>query len=134
MEFSMICLITFIVIFAIFLCFSIFNLDNKSIISFGFYKTVHEIPVFITAFSSFVLGMLFTLPFMFTQRKGRKKPSGAAAPEASDTPDGKKKRWGQKGKNPPRQSSGKPKRKNEPNDIDAAADGINKDDSPYGID
>jgi uncharacterized integral membrane protein len=69
----MVRLIGFILIFVVFLTFIILNLNNKCDISFGF-KTVKDLPVFITAFSSFVLGMLFAAPFVITL--GRRKRSG----------------------------------------------------------
>ena len=65
-------LIQFIVLFAIFLLFIIFNLGNRCDISFGFVK-FRDVPVFITAFLSLMVGMLCTLPFVF--RSKIKKPS-----------------------------------------------------------
>ena len=64
-------LIQFIVLFAVFLVFIIFNLDNKCNISFGFTK-IENVPVFVTIFFSFMLGMLCMLPFIFWH-KARKK-------------------------------------------------------------
>ena len=64
-------LLVVILIFAVFLVFIGFNLDNSCDISFGF-RTLPQVPVYLTAFSSFVLGMLFTFPFVFFFRK--KKP------------------------------------------------------------
>ncbi|MCL2186653.1 MAG: hypothetical protein FWB86_12505 [Treponema sp.] len=61
-------LIIFIVIFAIFLVFVTFNLNNKCDISFGFTK-LSEVPVFITIFSSFVLGFFCALPLIYHIRK-----------------------------------------------------------------
>ena len=61
-------LVAFIIIFALFLAFIIFNLDNKSDVSFGF-ATFRDTPVFLTAFSSFVLGMLFSLPFTLGKKR-----------------------------------------------------------------
>jgi len=66
-------LIIFIVIFAIFLTFIVLNLDNRCDISFGF-TTLSNIPVFLSILSSFVLGMLITIPFIFSPRKEKKKP------------------------------------------------------------
>ena len=89
-------LIQFIVIFAVFLLFIMFNLDNRSDLSLGFY-TFRDVPVFLTAFFSFVCGLLLALPFMITlwlkARKGgrpAKKPGkrngkkGAADKKAGD--------------------------------------------------
>ena len=75
----MIRLIMFIVIFAVFLAFIIFNLDNKSDISLGFI-TFKDIPVFLSAFFSFVVGMLFAVPLIVSFGRKRKKTS---IPESS---------------------------------------------------
>ena len=56
-------LIIFIVISAIFLVFISFNLENRCDINFGFTK-LSEVPVFITIFTSFILGLLCALPLM----------------------------------------------------------------------
>jgi uncharacterized integral membrane protein len=67
-------LIGFIIIFGIFLVFIAFNLDNRCDISFGF-RVFQGVPVFLTAFSSFVLGMLCAIPFVFSlRRKSKKNP------------------------------------------------------------
>jgi len=66
-------LIEFIVIFAILFLFIIFNLGDKykCDINFGF-KSYPDVPVFITVFSSFFIGMLCTLPFIFASKARRK--------------------------------------------------------------
>jgi uncharacterized integral membrane protein len=64
-------LIGLIIIFGIFLVFIAFNLGNKCDINFGF-RTFSEVPVFLTAFSSFVLGMLCAVPFIISFRVKRK--------------------------------------------------------------
>ena len=68
-------LVQFIVIFILFFLFIMFNLGNKCDINFGF-TVVKDVYVFITAFSSFIFGMLFTLPFIFgsKSRAKEKKP------------------------------------------------------------
>jgi len=88
-------LIQFIVVFAVFLLFIVFNLENRSDISLGFY-TFRSVPVFLTAFIAFIFGMLLTLPFIVTfwlkARKGdiqTKKPDkrdGAAKPAPASKP------------------------------------------------
>jgi len=67
-------LIEFIVLFAVFFLFIIFNLENKCDISFGptEYFRIKDVPVFLTVFSSFFIGMLCTLPLIFAS-KARKK-------------------------------------------------------------
>ena len=64
-------LVVFIIIFALFLAFIVFNLgaDNRSNVSIIFYE-FKDIPIFLTVFFSFVLGMLFSIPiFLFKSRK-----------------------------------------------------------------
>jgi uncharacterized integral membrane protein len=61
-------LIVFIVLFLVFFLFIVFNLENKTDISFGFTK-LPDIPVFVTAFFSFLAGMFCTFPFIFRKRK-----------------------------------------------------------------
>jgi len=107
----MIRLIVFIVIFAFFLVFIVLNLDNRCDISIGI-KTFKDIPVFLSALFSFILGMLFAAPLVFTLRRGRKKVSG---PESSS--EGTKKRIGKKS-----------------NDELPGPDDYSKEKSPYGID
>jgi hypothetical protein len=67
-------LIGFILIFVVFLTFIMLNLGNSCDISFGF-KTIPQVPVFITAFSSFVLGMLFAVPFVLILGRKKQPPS-----------------------------------------------------------
>jgi len=57
-------LIIFIGIFAVFLVFISFNLENRCDISFGFAR-LSEVPVFITIFTSFVIGLLCAVPLVF---------------------------------------------------------------------
>ena len=69
-------LIQFIFFFAIFLLFIIFNLGNKCDINFGFTR-INDVPVFLTAFFSFIAGMLCSFPFLLAFRsraKDKDKP------------------------------------------------------------
>ena len=61
-------LIIFIVIFAVFLVFITFNLENKCDISFGF-AAIKEVPVFVTVFTSFTMGLLCALPLVMHIKK-----------------------------------------------------------------
>jgi uncharacterized integral membrane protein len=65
-------LIGFIVLFAIFLAFIGFNLENNCNISFGFVN-FDQVPVYLTAFASFVFGMLCTIPFAISFRSKKKQ-------------------------------------------------------------
>jgi uncharacterized integral membrane protein len=71
----MIKLITFIIIFALFLAFIVLNLGQSSDISFGF-RTFENVPVFLSILASFALGMLFSIPLAFSisWKKRKKKP------------------------------------------------------------
>ena len=106
-------LISFIVIFAVFLAFIALTIDNRCDISFGF-KTFNDIPVFISVLFSFVLGMLFALPFGFSLSRKIKKSS------KTEVSGEKKKRWG--------------KKKNKGDNTASIPEEINKENSPYGID
>jgi uncharacterized integral membrane protein len=66
-------LIQFIVFFVIFLLFIGLNLENKCDIKFGTEKMVlKDVPVYFTVFCSFIVGMLCTLPFVFSFRSRRR--------------------------------------------------------------
>jgi uncharacterized integral membrane protein len=83
-------LIGFILIFALFVVFIAFNLNNKCDISFGFTK-IEQAPVYLTAFSSFALGLILAVPFVISLRLKKKLPKGESADISSP------RRWG-KGK------------------------------------
>jgi len=57
-------LIIGIVIFAVFLVFIAFNVNNSCNISFGFGKEIPDVPVFITIFVSFVFGLICAFPLV----------------------------------------------------------------------
>lgn len=65
-------LIAVLVIFAVFLAFITFNLDNRCNISFGLVK-FEDVPVFLTVFISFVFGIFCTLPFLLRALKAHKE-------------------------------------------------------------
>jgi hypothetical protein len=106
----MIRLITVIVVFVIFLFFIIFNLPNKCDVSFGF-TTIKDVPIFLSALSSFVLGMFVTVPMMLFRKK-KQPPSVSGSPNSEPAKPGPSK---------------KAKLKSTPSEI-------KKEDSPYGID
>jgi len=76
-------LVQFVLIFAVFLVFVMFNLENRSDIDLGFAR-FENVPVFITAFFSFILGTVITIPLAvglwLRKRKGadRKRKGGNA--------------------------------------------------------
>ena len=83
-------LIQFIVVFVIFLLFIMLNLQNKSDISFGF-VVIKDVYVFVTAFFSFLVGMLCTFPFIFglrSRKKGKTQPKEGKPGQKPDKPDG----------------------------------------------
>ncbi|MHB9292959.1 hypothetical protein Holit_02076 [Hollandina sp. SP2] len=75
-------LLGFIIILVVFLLFITLNLENRCDIRFWVNDTaiLHEVPVYLTAFSAFVAGMLCAFPIMFLvhfkRKKREKDPSG----------------------------------------------------------
>jgi len=63
-------LLALIIVLAVFLAFITFNMENRCDISFGI-KVYKDIPVFLTIFTSFILGMLCAMPFRL--RAGKKR-------------------------------------------------------------
>ena len=78
-------LIVIIIILGILMGFIGLNLTNTCDISLGF-KVFYRVPVYLTVFASFILGMIISLPFMIFggHKKGRKKEY---QPEPEQTPD-----------------------------------------------
>jgi hypothetical protein len=60
----------FVVFLGLLLFFIGLNLDNKCDISFGF-TIIREVPIYLTVFSAFMLGLFCTIP-LFLSRKFRK--------------------------------------------------------------
>ena len=87
-------LVVFIILFVVFFLFIVFNLENKTDISFGF-TVLKDIPVFVTAFSSFIAGMLCAFPFIFGFR-ARKKAENAQGKGLLAKMTGKQKNSGEK--------------------------------------
>jgi len=106
----MIRVISIIVVFVIFLCFIMFNLPNKCDVSFGF-TTIKDVPIFLSALSSFVLGMFVTVPIMLFRKK-KQKP---LVQETSKQETSKSKLFKKA-------------------ELKSLPDDIKKEDSPYGID
>ncbi|MDR2784339.1 MAG: hypothetical protein LBB83_00320 [Treponema sp.] len=67
--------IGFVALCAVFLAFIGFNLENKCDISFGFTR-LSEVPVFFTAFASFVLGLLASVPIAISIRLKKNRKQG----------------------------------------------------------
>jgi len=65
-------LILFIVVFAVFLGFVTLNLDNRCNINFGFAK-FEGVPIFLTVFITFSLGLLCATPLVLHLRKKRRE-------------------------------------------------------------
>ena len=129
-------LVAFILICALFLVFVVLNLEHTSDVSFGF-RTFYDIPVFLTAFSAFVIGMLFAIPFVLSFGKKHKKSPPSPCYEASHT-GGEKQAAVQK--KPPRFKKKKdtpgtdPVKREHILSPDTTADAVKKEKSPYGID
>jgi hypothetical protein len=88
-----------------------FNLDKKCDISFGF-TVIEDVPVFLTVFCSFVLGMLSTLPFIFFYQLGKKRKAEDSKREPEE----------------PKRKAGDSKRR------PGASSGLLQNSSHYGID
>lgn len=69
-------LIGMIITMLIVVCFAGFNIDNRSNVSLVFY-TFENVPVFVTMFCSFCLGILFTIPFTIGRDSARRKAKAA---------------------------------------------------------
>jgi hypothetical protein len=82
-------LIGVILVLSVFLIFIGLNLGNNCDIRFWFGENsrLENVPVFLTAFCSFVLGMCFTLPFIFFFRKRKPAERGGKPPQVE--PPGK---------------------------------------------
>jgi hypothetical protein len=80
-------LIGIIAVLAVLLLFIGGNLDNKCNLSLIFFQ-FNDVPVYLTVFISFILGLLFSLPFFFFNKKGGKeKPSDPPLKPAGKMPD-----------------------------------------------
>jgi uncharacterized integral membrane protein len=78
-------LIGIVLLFVVFLVFIGLNLENHCDIRYWFSEgaKIADVPVFITAFSSFVLGMLLTIPFIISfclKKKPRKDYTDPPSP------------------------------------------------------
>ena len=118
-------MIVFILVFAVFLCFIVLNLEHRCDVSLGF-RTFYDIPVFLTSLFSFALGMLFVLPLVFTV--GRKRKLKAARAETPRI----------EGSNieasPPARKKFLKRKSSKKSDLASDGDKIQKEVSPYGID
>lgn len=65
-------LIAVFAIFAVFMAFITFNLDNRCDINFGF-AVLSDVPVFLTVFISFALGILCSIPLLLRSMKNKKE-------------------------------------------------------------
>jgi uncharacterized integral membrane protein len=79
-------LILFVVIFAIFLVFITVNLDNRCNINIGFAQ-FEGVPIFLTVFISFFLGLICATPLFLhlsKKRKGKNKTDDASSSQLTD--------------------------------------------------
>lgn len=70
-------LIAFLIVAALLIVFAGFNAGHTSDISFGF-TTIHDVPIFVSLFAAFALGVVVSLPLItiarFKRRKSAKTP------------------------------------------------------------
>jgi hypothetical protein len=77
-------LIGLALILAVLLGFVGLNLNNRCVISFGFWETAEPVPVFLPVFAAFVLGIFCSIPFVISmalKRSRKDKANGAGAPK-----------------------------------------------------
>ena len=66
-------LIFYIAVFTVFLTFITFNLENRCDINFWFNSVkISDVPVFMTIFSSFIIGLICALPIALRLTKKSK--------------------------------------------------------------
>ncbi|MDR2518680.1 MAG: hypothetical protein LBD13_04620 [Spirochaetaceae bacterium] len=76
-------LVGFFFVFLVFLVFILSNLENKCDISFINPQWIlKDVPVFITVFGSFLLGMLCSIPLIIAARFKKNKKPAAPVQEA----------------------------------------------------
>jgi hypothetical protein len=75
-------LVSFIVIFGVFIAFIGFNLENKCDINVGFH-VFRSVPVFLTVFLSFLLGILSATPVIIGIRAKRRAKKAAGLAESA---------------------------------------------------
>jgi uncharacterized integral membrane protein len=78
-------LVVFLVVLALVVAFAGFNIQNVASISFGFY-TLESVPVFLSLFAAFFLGVLVMLPFTLRRRGKKGKQAKKASTTAGEAP------------------------------------------------
>jgi hypothetical protein len=76
-------LLGFIVFLGALVVFMCLNLGNSCDISFGF-TTIRAVPIYLTTFSAFVLGLLCAIPLIVALRFKKTKPKAPPAVGAED--------------------------------------------------
>jgi uncharacterized integral membrane protein len=71
-------LIGLALILAVLLGFVGLNLNNRCVISFGFWETAEPVPVFLPVFAAFVLGIVCSIPFAVSIGLKRSRKDKAA--------------------------------------------------------
>jgi uncharacterized integral membrane protein len=91
-------LLGIIVFLGVLLVFIGLNLDNRCDISFGF-TTIEAVPIYLTVFSAFMLGLFCTIPLFLSRKFKKPKSRDVPAINAGDTggPFGKKRNRPKKG-------------------------------------
>ena len=117
--------IGFVALCAVFLVFIGFNLENKCDISFGFTK-LSGVPVFFTAFASFVLGLLASVPIAISIRLKKNRKRGIRGEESRVAKN--------RGKGGGSSREEALREKAEPEEKSSYKDASYKDDGTYGID
>jgi uncharacterized integral membrane protein len=106
-------LIGFILLFGILIVFIGSNLENNCNVSFG-PLSLEAVPVYLTAFCAFIVGLLCSVPFVFSLRVkrnralGKLKAGDGLAPEKGGAL--KKGGWNKKAPAPPEAPTGEAER------------------------
>jgi hypothetical protein len=82
-------LIGLALILAVLLGFIGLNLDNRCMISFGFWKTAEPIPVFLPVFAAFALGIFCSIPFAVSIGLSRSRKNKTGAKQRAGKKQGK---------------------------------------------
>jgi hypothetical protein len=82
-------LIGLALILAVLLGFIGLNLDNRCMISFGFWKTSEPVPVFLPVFAAFALGIFCSIPFAVSVGLGRSRKNKTGGKQKAGKKQGK---------------------------------------------
>jgi uncharacterized integral membrane protein len=77
-------LIVFVIILGFVVVFAGFNVNNVSDVSFGF-RVAEDVPIFISLFFAFAVGVVIMLPFVVGRSKKQRLPKPKSEPLIPET-------------------------------------------------